>query len=84
MAPKRATATTTPMIDSQLKALIAQGVANALAERDADRSRNGDDNYDSGTGGRRQAPPTLIRKDGICFPYQQLHSRMSNQVCNLH
>ncbi|GJT86242.1 putative reverse transcriptase domain-containing protein [Tanacetum coccineum] len=58
MAPKRATATTTPMIDSQLKALIAQGVANALAERDADRSRNGDDNHDSGTGGRRQAPPT--------------------------
>nr|GEV65617.1 hypothetical protein [Tanacetum cinerariifolium] len=27
-------------------------------ERDADRSRNGDDNHDSGTGRRRQAPPT--------------------------
>nr|GEY20511.1 reverse transcriptase domain-containing protein [Tanacetum cinerariifolium] len=29
-------------------------VAAALAERDADRSRNGDNNNDSGTGGRRQ------------------------------
>ncbi|GJX47137.1 hypothetical protein Tco_0272327 [Tanacetum coccineum] len=28
------------------------------AERDADRSRNGDDNHDSGSSGRRQAPPT--------------------------
>ncbi|GJW04512.1 putative reverse transcriptase domain-containing protein [Tanacetum coccineum] len=30
------------------------GVAAALAERDVDRSRNGDDSHDSGTGGRRQ------------------------------
>ncbi|GJT62475.1 hypothetical protein Tco_1006008 [Tanacetum coccineum] len=29
-------------------------VATALAERDADRSRNGDDNHDSGTSRRRQ------------------------------
>ncbi|GKG63900.1 hypothetical protein Tco_0647267, partial [Tanacetum coccineum] len=33
------------MIDAQLKALIAQGVADALAEIEANRtSRNGDDN----------------------------------------
>ncbi|GJV91032.1 putative reverse transcriptase domain-containing protein, partial [Tanacetum coccineum] len=31
-------------------------VANALATRDADISRNGEDNHDSGTGVRRQAP----------------------------
>ncbi|GJT09489.1 hypothetical protein Tco_0856531 [Tanacetum coccineum] len=31
-----------------------QGVANTLVERDAERSRNGDDSHDSGTGGRRQ------------------------------
>ncbi|GJU94979.1 hypothetical protein Tco_1319735 [Tanacetum coccineum] len=58
MAPKRRTATisttTTPMTDAQIKALIARGVANALAERDADRSRNADDNHDSGTSERRQ------------------------------
>nr|GEV14463.1 hypothetical protein [Tanacetum cinerariifolium] len=41
---------------AQLKALIDQGVANALAARDANRSRNGEDNHDSGMGMRRQAP----------------------------
>ncbi|GJS10468.1 hypothetical protein Tco_0367264 [Tanacetum coccineum] len=59
MAPKRrsttTTTTTTPITDAQLKALIARGVADALAERDADRSRNGDDSHDTVTGVRRQA-----------------------------
>ncbi|GJZ59842.1 putative reverse transcriptase domain-containing protein [Tanacetum coccineum] len=55
MPPKITTATTTPMTDAQIKALIAQGVANALAEIEAKRtSRNGDDNHNSGSGGRRQ------------------------------
>nr|GEV79788.1 putative reverse transcriptase domain-containing protein [Tanacetum cinerariifolium] len=57
MAPKRRSATktttSTPMTDAQLKALIAQGVADALAERDIDRSKNGDDSHDSGTGSKR-------------------------------
>ncbi|GJV91751.1 putative reverse transcriptase domain-containing protein [Tanacetum coccineum] len=58
MTPKRnaATTTTTPMTDAQITALIAQGVADALAERDADRSRSGDDNHDSGSDGRRRMP----------------------------
>ncbi|GJY57305.1 hypothetical protein Tco_0456420 [Tanacetum coccineum] len=64
MAPKRitrstpatTTTTTTPMTDAQLKTLIAQGVADALVERDVDRSRNGKDSHDSRTGVRRQAP----------------------------
>ncbi|GJW44546.1 reverse transcriptase domain-containing protein [Tanacetum coccineum] len=60
MAPKRrattTTTTTTPITDAQLKTLIAQGVADVLAERDATRSRNGEDSHDSGTGVRRQAP----------------------------
>ncbi|GKC70212.1 putative reverse transcriptase domain-containing protein [Tanacetum coccineum] len=64
MAPKRTTrstpaTTTTPttsVTDEQLKRLIDQGVADALAARDADRSRNGEDSHDSGTGVRRQAP----------------------------
>ncbi|GJX01521.1 putative reverse transcriptase domain-containing protein [Tanacetum coccineum] len=58
MAPKRTTrstpaTTTTPttsVTDEQLKKLIDQGVANALAARDVDISRNGEDNHDSGTG----------------------------------
>ncbi|GKE65677.1 hypothetical protein Tco_1519838 [Tanacetum coccineum] len=49
------TTTTTPVTDEQLKTLIAQGVDDVLAERDATRSRNGEDNHDSGTGIRRQA-----------------------------
>ncbi|GJX00264.1 reverse transcriptase domain-containing protein [Tanacetum coccineum] len=65
MAPKRTTrstpaTTTTPttsVTDEQLKRLIDQGVADALAARDAERSRNGEDSHDSGTGVRRQAPP---------------------------
>ncbi|GJU83408.1 hypothetical protein Tco_1285773 [Tanacetum coccineum] len=27
---------------------------------------------------------SVVWKDGICFPYKQLHSRMSNQVCYLY
>ncbi|GKC15173.1 putative reverse transcriptase domain-containing protein [Tanacetum coccineum] len=50
------TTTTTPVTNAQLKALIDQGVADALAERDATRSRNGEDSYDSRMGVRRQAP----------------------------
>ncbi|GJX75792.1 hypothetical protein Tco_0322603 [Tanacetum coccineum] len=60
MAPKRATrstpattTTTTSVTNAQLKALIDQGVADALAAHDADRSMNGDDNHNSGTGVRR-------------------------------
>ncbi|GJS19163.1 putative reverse transcriptase domain-containing protein [Tanacetum coccineum] len=54
--PPKTTATTTPMTNAQIKALIAQGVADALAERDTNRSRNGDDSHDSGTGVRRNVP----------------------------
>nr|GFB28777.1 reverse transcriptase domain-containing protein [Tanacetum cinerariifolium] len=66
MAPKRTTrstpaktttTTTTSVTNAQLKALIDQGIANALAARDADRSQNGEDSHDSGMGARRQAPP---------------------------
>ncbi|GJU18486.1 reverse transcriptase domain-containing protein [Tanacetum coccineum] len=64
MAPKRTTrstptTTTTPttfVTDEQLKRLIAQGVADVLAEREATRSGNGEDNHDPGMGGRRQVP----------------------------
>ncbi|GKB35351.1 hypothetical protein Tco_0880293 [Tanacetum coccineum] len=55
-SPATTTTTTTPVTNAQLKALIDQGIADALAARDADRSMNGDDNHNSGTGVRRQAP----------------------------
>nr|GFA70512.1 hypothetical protein [Tanacetum cinerariifolium] len=59
MTPKRTTrstpaitttTTTTFVTDYQLKALINQGIGNALAARNADRSRNGKDSHDSGMG----------------------------------
>ncbi|GJW33476.1 hypothetical protein Tco_0053508, partial [Tanacetum coccineum] len=53
--PAATTTTTTTVTDAQLKALIDQGIANALAARDTDRSRNGKYNHDLGTGVRRQA-----------------------------
>ncbi|GJZ73485.1 putative reverse transcriptase domain-containing protein [Tanacetum coccineum] len=63
MAPKeppdkhrQQTHPTTYVTDEQLKRLIDQGVFNALAAHDADRSRNDEDNHDSGTGIRSQAP----------------------------
>ncbi|GJT89869.1 putative reverse transcriptase domain-containing protein [Tanacetum coccineum] len=56
-ALSRVDATTTLVTDAQIKALIAQGVATALAEYEATRgSGNGDDSQDSRTGGRRQVP----------------------------
>ncbi|GJY31661.1 putative reverse transcriptase domain-containing protein [Tanacetum coccineum] len=63
MTPKRttrstpaattATIATTSVTNAQLKAMIDQGVTAALAARDADRSMNGDDSHNSGTGVRR-------------------------------
>ncbi|GKD33378.1 reverse transcriptase domain-containing protein [Tanacetum coccineum] len=45
--------TTTPITDAAIKALIAQGVATALAEYEANRgSGNGDDSHDSRSGRR--------------------------------
>nr|GEW53468.1 putative reverse transcriptase domain-containing protein [Tanacetum cinerariifolium] len=80
MAPKKRTkretpaTTTTPtttVTNAQLQALIDRGVAAVLAERDADRSRNGDNSNHSGTGGRRQTttPRECSYKDFLkCQP----------------
>nr|GEW32951.1 retrotransposon protein, putative, Ty3-gypsy subclass [Tanacetum cinerariifolium] len=62
MAPKRTTranpattttTTTTSVTDAQLAALIEQGVARALAARDADRNTNDDGSHNSRTCARR-------------------------------
>ncbi|GJY63629.1 reverse transcriptase domain-containing protein [Tanacetum coccineum] len=57
MAPKRTTranpvdtTATSSVTNAQLKAMIDQGVTDALAARDADRNMNGDDGHNSGTG----------------------------------
>nr|GEY43471.1 putative reverse transcriptase domain-containing protein [Tanacetum cinerariifolium] len=69
MAPKKRTTRTSPatkatptipIIDAQLRALIARGITAALVERDAYMSINDDDSHDSGTGERRQM--SIVRK----------------------
>nr|GEV00157.1 putative reverse transcriptase domain-containing protein [Tanacetum cinerariifolium] len=50
------TTTTTPVTNAQLKVVIDNGIADALAAHDANRSQNGKDGHDSGMGMRRQAP----------------------------
>ncbi|GKG42462.1 hypothetical protein Tco_0476760, partial [Tanacetum coccineum] len=50
---------TTSMTNEQLKRLVDKGITDALAAREATRSRNGKDSYDSGMGERRQVPLAL-------------------------
>ncbi|GJW62773.1 hypothetical protein Tco_0112108 [Tanacetum coccineum] len=52
-SPATITTPTTSVTDEKLKRLIAQGVADVLAEREVTRSGNGEDSHDSGMGGRR-------------------------------
>ncbi|GKA36152.1 reverse transcriptase domain-containing protein, partial [Tanacetum coccineum] len=64
--------------------LIEQGVAAVLAERDADRSRNGDDSHDSGTNGRRQASTvhecTAVGHDvAYAMPWKTLKKMMTDK-----
>nr|GEZ33301.1 hypothetical protein [Tanacetum cinerariifolium] len=93
MAPKRSTranpattttTTTTFVPDAQLEALLEQGVAKALAARDADRNTNDDDNHVSGTGARRTKRVTreCIYPDFMkCKPlnFKDLKKRMTDK-----
>ncbi|GJU93386.1 putative reverse transcriptase domain-containing protein [Tanacetum coccineum] len=54
--PASTTTPTTTVTDAQLQALIDRGLAAALAEHDASRSRDGDNSHGSGTDGKRQVP----------------------------
>nr|GEV96703.1 hypothetical protein [Tanacetum cinerariifolium] len=54
VTPATTTTLTTTITNAQLQALINRGVAAALAERDADRSINGDNSNDLRTGERKQ------------------------------
>ncbi|GKB68808.1 reverse transcriptase domain-containing protein [Tanacetum coccineum] len=102
MAPRKRTtkaspATTTtptsiPVTDAQLRTLIERGVAGVLAERDADKSRNGDDSHDSGTGRRRQASTVrectytdFLKAVGhdvaYAMPWKTLKKMMTDKYC---
>nr|GEV80456.1 hypothetical protein [Tanacetum cinerariifolium] len=89
MAPKQTTrstpvtTTTTFVIDAQLKALTDQGVANALAARDTDRSRNGEDSHDLGMGVRRQAPPAREMETLFRISNRTVENQIKFSTCTL-
>ncbi|GKA03273.1 putative reverse transcriptase domain-containing protein [Tanacetum coccineum] len=81
MAPKK---TTTPMTDAAINGLIAQGVADALAENEATRnSRNGDDNHESGSGGRRTERATRECTYSDFLKFQPLNFKGTGGVIGL-
>nr|GEU32561.1 hypothetical protein [Tanacetum cinerariifolium] len=63
------TTTTTPITNAQLKALIDQGIADALAARDADRSWNGDDIHNSRTGIENQVKFATYTLHGVALTW---------------
>ncbi|GJU56587.1 putative reverse transcriptase domain-containing protein [Tanacetum coccineum] len=85
--PRRTTRTTpvttatptTTVTDAQLQALINQGVAAALAERDASRSKDGDNSHGSGTGGRRQVKFASCTLQGSALTWWNSHVRAVRQ-----
>nr|GEU96380.1 putative reverse transcriptase domain-containing protein [Tanacetum cinerariifolium] len=82
MPPKRnaATTTTTPIIDAQIKALISQGIVDALAERDTYRSRNGDDSHDSRSDERRR---THVARECTYSDFLKFGSQVKYVTCTL-
>nr|GEY69117.1 hypothetical protein [Tanacetum cinerariifolium] len=61
----------------------AGGVANVLAERDATKSRNGEDSHDSETGVRRQAPLARECTYPDFMKYQPLYIKGTKGVVEL-
>ncbi|GJV54763.1 hypothetical protein Tco_1455768 [Tanacetum coccineum] len=91
MAPKRTTranlvdtTATTSVTNAQLKAMINQGVTDALAACDADRNINGDDSHNSGTGVRRTervARETVGHDVAYGMTWTDLKNNMTNKYC---
>nr|GFB78768.1 hypothetical protein [Tanacetum cinerariifolium] len=77
--------------DAAIKALVARSVANALVEHETNRSKNGDDNHDSGTGSRRTKRATRERtySDFLkcqplnfkAIPWKTLMKMMTDKYC---
>ncbi|GJS61885.1 hypothetical protein Tco_0656669 [Tanacetum coccineum] len=61
---------TRPMTDVHIKALIDQDIADALAERNAERSRNGDDSHEA------------VRHDiAYAMPWKTLKKMITDKYC---
>nr|GEU74131.1 reverse transcriptase domain-containing protein [Tanacetum cinerariifolium] len=92
MAPKKRTTratpatTTTPtttVTDAQLHALINQGIATTLAERDAYMRRDSDNSHGSGTGERRKVPTQRECTYTDFLKCQSMNSKGTEEVVGL-
>ncbi|GJS92738.1 reverse transcriptase domain-containing protein [Tanacetum coccineum] len=93
MPPKKAPRTrttpatrtnTTSVTNAQLQAMIDQGVTATLATRDANRSTNGEDNHNSGTGVRRTervARETVGHDVAYAMTWTDLKKKMTDKYC---
>ncbi|GJY96856.1 putative reverse transcriptase domain-containing protein [Tanacetum coccineum] len=82
--PATATATaTTPMTDAAIRALIARGVADALAEQTIQRNTNlnGDGSQVSKIGITRPVRPTLGHDAAYGMPWKTLMKMMTAKYC---
>nr|GEU68482.1 reverse transcriptase domain-containing protein [Tanacetum cinerariifolium] len=71
-APPATTTTTKPVTNAKLKALINQGVADALAARDTNRSQNGNDSHNS----------RMVSQDfAHGMPWNTLMKMMTDKYC---
>nr|GEX33424.1 hypothetical protein [Tanacetum cinerariifolium] len=77
-SPTTTTTTTTPITNAQLKALIDQGVADAFAVRDADRSMNGDESHNSGMGIGDKL--LLLLSAELAFMCARMFTKESNKI----
>nr|GFD02475.1 reverse transcriptase domain-containing protein [Tanacetum cinerariifolium] len=78
--PATVTTPTTTITNAQLQALIDRGVAAALAEHEAGSSRNGDNNNDSGTGGKSNC--TVACQDvSYAMPWAALKGMITSKYC---
>ncbi|GJS10683.1 reverse transcriptase domain-containing protein [Tanacetum coccineum] len=68
------TTNTTYVTNAQLQAMIDQGVTTALVARDANRSTNGDDSHNSGTGVRRTERTARELENQVKFSTCTLYS----------
>ncbi|GJY97159.1 putative reverse transcriptase domain-containing protein [Tanacetum coccineum] len=74
----------TPMSDAAIKALINQGMADALADYEANKgSGNGHDSHDSGSGGRRHVPTAHVCTYKDFLNYQPLNFKSTEGVVGL-
>ncbi|GJW09535.1 putative reverse transcriptase domain-containing protein [Tanacetum coccineum] len=80
--PATTTNPTTTVTEAQLQALIDQGVAAALAERDASRSRDGDNSHGGAFGGGGNSHVRAVGQDvAYTMPWTALKRMITDKYC---